>query len=622
MSTSLPSPKVSVVDVPEVNDFRATFVYNFFTPDESHNDSAVAPPGARVVPASSFDATRVDNVRRTIPRFVKFDFTPPGSSHGVLKGNEFLVDRPFDRERLSIARNLSKVQTEEEFSGKLYTGFEFQDSNVDQKLFTLVSGSIAKRVTAKNRGVQQQIDENRRAVIDNLTDEHSLLDAARALADDTSEGVSNNVIVDALSQIEALKLTFVDDSGQKKLIDDTFDRVKNVTVKGQLSNKLVGRIVKNIINDPMSPFSDEFAALRPKTDAKQAAMLARFNPNIIRRAEFETEFKALTKKPIDSHDAPSFSRVIGYVIEKTEVTADGKLKKHPPVVVENGAATMAIDNRVAYGHTYIYTIRTVAQLQVRASPDEIDEVILATGLVQSRRSHRVFVQCIESIPPPSIADLNVIWSYTHSAPMLTWSFPVNPQRDIKRFQIFRRAKIDEPFQLIRELDFDDSDLRMDSGETPDPALVEKLSAPVTSYLDKGFTKESKYIYAVCSIDAHGFSSNYSLQMEVSFDQFKNKLHKRLVSNSGAPKSYPNMSLLQDTFVDSMRVSDHTRVKVVFDPEFLEVVNASGDDLGLLVTDKLGQDAKYRLQFINTDVQKLQVVDVKIKDRRTPRAART
>ena len=136
---------------------------------------------------------------------------------------------------------------------------------------------------------------------------------------------------------------------------------------------------------------------------------------------------------------------------------------------------------------------------------------------------------------------------------------------------------------------------------------------MTFFKDNEFTKESIFIYAVCCIDAHGMSSNYSPQFEVAFDKFNNKLVKRLVSTSGAPKSYPNLYLLEDAFVDVIKDSGHERMKIYFDPEFLEITDRNNDDMGLLTTDKQG--GSYKIQFINVDLQKHQILDIIIKDLR-------
>jgi hypothetical protein len=118
---------------------------------------------------------------------------------------------------------------------------------------------------------------------------------------------------------------------------------------------------------------------------------------------------------------------------------------------------------------------------------------------------------------------------------------------VKKFQVFRRASIDEPFQLLKMYDFDDSEIKAEENETVFQGLVEVQSNPSTLYIDPDFKKDSKFIYAVVSIDAHGLTSNYSDQFEVTFDRFKNRVIKKRISASGAPKPYPNMYLSADTF---------------------------------------------------------------------------
>lgn len=620
MSISYPSNDVTVLRVPNVGNFRASFVYDFFVPDERTNDSGEAPDSVKLMPAETFDAARIDEISRVVPRFVRFDFTPVRVSSP--QGNEFArqPDPSGAGTLLDISDNVSQLQTEETFAAAGMTGLEFQDDNIDTKLFTLVSGSVAKRVSSYNRNIQGQIAAQGQTVISLLTSEHSLLDAAKALAADTSSGVSNNLVVNALDQVRALRLKFIDDARQKEIVSDEFSRLKNVSLRAQFSNAIVGRVVKNVVNDPMSVFSDEFTVINKRAQALQEAYIAQTNPGQIRSDEFETAFIAAETRPVDAHDYPASMQIVGYIIEKSELTEDGQLRSWPPIIIENPAASTAVDLQVAYGKTYVYTVRTVAQLSVRASVENRDEVSLGIGLVESHRSPRSFVNCVEETPPPAPVDFNVTWSYTHDAPLLHWSFPVNTQRDIKKFQVFRRTTILEPFQLVRELDFDDSQIRFPNPETPDPSLVEVLDVPSTNFLDREFTRESRFIYALCSVDAHGLTSNYSIQFDVSFDPFKNRIRKSLVATSGAPKSYPNMTLRQELFTDTIKSSGHTRLRIAFDPEFLELRDRAGNDLGLITFDNRG-GGRYRLQIVNTDVMKEEVVDVRIDDMR-PTDAKT
>ncbi len=617
MSISIPSKRITIADIPEVKSFRASFVYNFFAQNESVDESGNVASKFKTIPAESFDAARIDEARRVVPRFVRFDFTNvtlhPG---GLLSGNEFIQQpNPTPRTRgILIKDHLNEIQNESEFSSHEFIGFDFQDNNVDKKLYTIVSGTLAKRVASKNRSILDQINEKKDSILENLSTEYSLLDAAKALASDTGENVDNNVIVNSLNQIDALNLKLVDNETQKLLIDNSFEKIKNVSMRGQISSKIVGRVIKNIVNDPMSIFSDEFAASSRRALTIQNRARARTNPNLIQQSEFEPVFNAIEQLDIQSPLFPSSSEIIGYIIEKQEMTSDGKLKSFPPIVIENPNVNTTVDLNVAYGKTYVYTIRTVAILRIKATIDETEGVALGVGLISSRKSSKVIVECIEKLPPPCPVDFNVNWDYKNNAPCITWNFPVNKQRDIKRFQIFRRSSINEPFQLIKEYNFDDSIIKYENFETPDISLVEKLNYPKTIFLDLDFKRTSNFIYTLCSIDAHGFSSNYSTQLKVSFDILKNKVRKELISFAGAPKSYPNMYLNYDTFVDTINVSGFTKLNVFFDPEYLNVFDQNNSDLRLITKSNI-DNGKYKLTFINTDIMEQEDVDIFINDMR-------
>ena len=607
MSVSFPSKPVILLDVPEPIGFKATFVYNFFVPNE-RSDVTGRPDELLNVETPE----GANELRRVVPRLVKFEFSPASI---LDEGSNEFFRTPFaDRGSIPIRENLPRIQSEEGFSNEDFVGIEFQDTNVDRKLFTLVSGSVTKRVAAHNRNVQTQLDASRQTVIQGLTDEHSLLDAARALASATSTGVSNSFIVDALNQIDALKLSFIDDERQVELTNDVFDRIKALSVRTQLNARLVGRIVDSVIDDPMSQFSDEFVAIRSQAHERQRTAIARSDPGSLNPTEYDVTLNSVKQENVDADDISSSAKIAGYLIEKHEVMPDGTLVKHPTIVVQNPHATSAYDTRVAYGRTYIYAIRTVAQVRTRARVGSTSGPIAATGLVKSQRVRSQPVTCIETVPPPPVADFNIVWDYTTDSPLLLWSFPPNPQRDIKKFQVFRRASLEEPFQLLCEIDFDDSEVRAPNPETPEPTLVKRLTSAVTSYRDDSITRDDVSIYAVCCVDAHAFSSNYSMQLEVGFDRFTNRITKQLVSNAGAPKSYPNMFVRRDLFVDTMKTTGHTRMRVFFDPELLILTDNSRNDLQLIAIDN-GAGQKYRMQLLNTDVQQQRVVSVTVKDAR-------
>ena len=60
----------------------------------------------------------------------------------------------------------------------------------------------------------------------------------------------------------------------------------------------------------------------------------------------------------------------------------------------------------------------------------------------------------------------------------------------------------------------------------------------TTYTDYQFQPNTDFIYAVCSIDAHGQISNYGAQIKVNLDSKTHKLTVRQISPPGAPLVFP------------------------------------------------------------------------------------
>ena len=61
-----------------------------------------------------------------------------------------------------------------------------------------------------------------------------------------------------------------------------------------------------------------------------------------------------------------------------------------------------------------------------------------------------------------------------------------------------------------------------------------------------FDKNNVQIYTICSLDAHGYSSNYSTQIAVMYDFYDKKCITDLVSESGAPLHMPNIFIKRKT----------------------------------------------------------------------------
>ena len=212
----------------------------------------------------------------------------------------------------------------------------------------------------------------------------------------------------------------------------------------------------------------------------------------------------------------------------------------------------------------------------------------------------------------------------------------------RRFQIFKRLSIDSPFTLIAEYDFDDSVIRTPVNEIAVPENIYLMKMPRLSFVDETHVEGEKPIYSVACVDAHGLSSNYGPQVRVERDRYTNRVTRTIISGPNAPKPYPNLLLNTDTFLDAIKVSHYKNMKLFFDPEYYQVFkhdSQQGSDVNSLSSAEtipspnaeqnststqtfernlnfLAIDPNkftYKLQIINIDNQKDQIVNIKLDD---------
>jgi hypothetical protein len=319
------------------------------------------------------------------------------------------------------------------------------------------------------------------------------------------------------------------------------------------------------------------------------------------------------------------ARLVGYIIDKVEIdTVKGTATQLDPIVINNPRVCNTIDLRVKYNYMYNYDIRSVAEFTLPALDIESKKAATIKLLVSSRPSNVQHVATVDTTAPPAPTDLGFTWNYETNKLLIHWTFPPNSQRDIKKFQVFRRETIEEPFQLLKEYDFDDSVVRTAPREVVSPQFIEYLKSPCTFYTDDDFVPPhvgvqgglagSNFIYAVAAIDAHSLTSCYSSQFRVTFDAFANKLVTKLVSHAGAPKSYPNIYVNGEAFVDVMRVKGpHSKkVKVYFNPQYYMLQDNHGKFRRIYQTIQTG--GSYKLHVINADNQKSGILMITIDDR--------
>ena len=309
---------------------------------------------------------------------------------------------------------------------------------------------------------------------------------------------------------------------------------------------------------------------------------------------------------IDIRDRERIRRLF----EKYGQEIDGSLKTYDSIIYEDPFITQLIDSKVRYGGVYKYRARSIymftTMCSVEVDGSDTDNIVIAKFLVASEGAQSV-VSCVEVIPPPAPVDINFI--QTQEGLHISWNFPNNPQRDIKRFQLFKRKSVNEAFTLIREFYFDDSLSAVTSPENVPEELVVKTVIPTKSFIDTEFNDiNDTFIYALCSIDARALSSGYSSQYKVSFNKLIGKIKIDRISQPDAPKTYPNIFITGDFFPDIIKDSNHSRIRLYFDPEYYDVTNEKGKSLSLI--NSLGSDLpSYRMNITELQLAQSKEIDI-------------
>ena len=567
-----PSIAMTMFDVPEPLDIDGKFIYNYFLPNERESTRT----------RGSFKSWIKH--RKKYARQVELNFSPLSAAipdSAVL--SEILLS---DREKVRLLnKNKRKILSETDFGNSKFMSIQLQDHNASTSLLASVESTL----------LQKKID----------THALSPLETVLKYASETTENVDGQKILDSVN---------VDDLNEYSAVDPTTGRLFEVAKAGDVnkltfnmivSERFVGDIASSAIQTPLSPAAKMLSCTANNLIDIQERMRKQQSSRSIRTSDFVETYKPIQQEKIGIDDVfIGGNTVMGYHIRKTKTSAPNKVTD---IFVTNPNAINYVDTRVAYGIQYNYSISVV--YLVRLFAYRKGQVIAADILIESRESPSINILCTEAVPPVA-PDALRFYMLQNQGLTVEWDFPFNPSEDIKRFQIFRRGSIHEPFTLIGELDFDDSTVLTKRSEKVYDFLTEKLSSPRVYFSDLDFTVNSDFIYAVCSVDAHDLSSPYSEQFRVRFDKFEAKLQVDFISEKNAPKPYPNFVLRSQLTEDCIRDSNHSSLSCYFDPEYLQVVNSSGENLDFLQTSR--SEVSYKLQLMHLNFQQSIVADINVK----------
>ena len=542
------------------------------------------------------------NFSLRVPRYIELKWIPP-----QISTSNFVLSQH------SVKENLNNIIAEEDFANSKYVSCTFNNANSVQYAYLDILGNS-----------QDNSSTSQATIIDNFVS--SLLKNYAETEEESNVQSLRKQLIDAITSIEkvadkpdkTLGYKFYDSNNQKIVANSGFEEI--IGLNSSILNSQINSIV---LPDIFVSASLSKETIKNFNEKYQFNSLGGSNDPTLAPVEVAEE---IDPGNLDLSNYAKTSSLIAYIIERYE-SKNNSFKKTKTIVVENASTTTAIDATIKYGTNYYYSIRTIAKISMH-SIDSNGDLKKCIYYVASRPVTTQII-CDEDVAPPPPNDLYFNWNYSANNLNISWTMPFNHQRDIKQFQVFRRKSIYEPFELLQQICFDFSSLKHTTGESIDgnrldmskdeKFFVSYKNAPFMSFVDEEFKIDSdsltssKYIYAIASIDAHGYISNYSAQFEISFDFFKNKIVKKYISEAGAPRPYPNLLLNSDLFKDVIDVSglSSVKMKVYFMPEYFKLQRNNGVTEKMVATQQ--DQCYYKLQFINTQNQKSDSLKISIDD---------
>lgn len=617
LSETFMSRPVDKINLPEVVEGKAEFVYNYFTPDER-----VREPNDQILNlnvSSKEDVFYAKNNKR-IPRYVRLSFKTPKINNDLLESN--LSNELIEK----INDNLDKIIVEGAMSNKVYTGLELLDTGKETNLYTMGRGILFANNLMQGKDSQKDS-------VDKLYD--TLEEKGGLFGDD------KKILIEALTNVKAEGYRI-----SKADITDTVahfldDPISKQTFSIQFNNLLMTDIIENSLIVPDNTFQDELRSLKDISKDIKKEIIASIPPaNTFREADYDLQVSAIDLTYFNNDNASDIERFasnypkikfVGYLIEKFEVSPDEETIFLGRKFIPGGRSNFAIDTDIKYGAAYFYKIRSICivetVLSVINTLDKSLNQLAIAKVTMASEGKLIPVTCFEYIPPPPPTMIKCSFDFDTLLPRIYWDFPVNKQRDIKKFQIFKRFNIEQPFTLIAEFDFDNSIIKSNFPEKALNKNLYKFDSAKTYFIDTSHKEGEEPIYTICSVDAHGMSSNYGPQFKVKRDKFTNKVTTTRISQSGAPKPYPNMFVNEDAFIDVIKTSNYDRINIFLDPDCFRLtkykdknrVNTNDtngsiteEDLNHLAIDDA--KARYTMQIINIDNQKDKIIKIKLQNK--------
>ena len=363
----------------------------------------------------------------------------------------------------------------------------------------------------------------------------------------------------------------------------------------------LGDLVSGIVNDRLSSFSDDFFEFEKRSLERQSESRKNQKYGVFNLGDYSMSVEVLDEQYVEKEAIVP----IGLIFYKTRIEGDERIPEAPIVIINRNKKTIE-DHSVVYGATYEYSVHT---LVLASSKDADRKNRYHNFLLLSKDSKKVVVECEERKPPPAPSDVN--FRFLDSSALISWQLPIEvdekliPVNDVKYVQVFRRSSLKEPFSLVRMYDFNDSLQALPLEEYIPPERI-KITVQTDTELEVDLPDKGEYhIYSVACVDAHGNSSFLGPQFAMYLDSL-NQPRIDHIAYPGSPKQYPNLTVLNDAFEDSIRASGYNKMTIYHNPQFTVLLNGKNRQ-NLVSAQK--DVASYILQLIDVETQVDEVIEI-------------
>ena len=270
------------------------------------------------------------------------------------------------------------------------------------------------------------------------------------------------------------------------------------------------------------------------------------------------------------------------------------------------------DTAVKYGSEYFYAIYPVYAMTL---PKKNDYFLVETYLVCDYPYFTKKVICKESKRPESPNNLSFKYLSKDKKLRINWSKPLEKQGDVKGYQVFKRKNLNKAYSIIKQIEFFKENDFYERNPLLSNSVIEKVNFNKTTCIDEDFNINEVQIYTVCSLDARGYSSNYSEQIAVYYDFYTKDLIVDLVSNDGAPLHMPNLLIGRKTkfFDNEEKIINNTpyeenvrKISLYLTPEYKEINIDDSPSMTQLLSEK------YKFSIFKLENNQQIIKDINIK----------